>query len=254
VLRVAFVGRKGGVGKTSLTVSVADELVQRGMSVLVIDMDPQANLTAWVGGAEPDSLTMNDALFAAGTDGALDDVVRPSSWPGVSVAGAEERLAEREADNVPARELRLRRLLRTADLGPYDAVLVDSPPSLGLLMLNALNAVDTAVVVTDSERGGMAGVARVLEAIDVVAEESNPGLRVAGIVMNLSDMRVAEHQARWVELQEIHGDLVLGRLPKRAAVGTAYGASVPPRKLDGSLPFVMALSDVVDSLVKENAP
>lgn len=248
---MAFAGRKGGVGKTTLTAAAADELSRRGLAVLAIDMDPQANLTAWLAPPVMDR-SMNDVLYSAAIDDALSAAVVETSWPGVWLAPAEEELASREADRVPAGDLRLRRALRTmVSLHRFDAVLIDSPPSLGPLMLNTLCAADVVVVVTDSERGGMDGVARVLAAAHVVAEDSNPRLRIGGIVMNQFDARISEHAGRWDELRETYGELVLGRLPRRAAVGTAYGASVPPRALGGSLPFTLAVSDILDILIKD---
>lgn len=254
-IRIAFAGRKGGVGKTTLTAAVADELSRRGMKVLAIDMDPQANLSAWLAPAESVERTVNDVLYAAEIDGALSAAIVPSSWPDVWLVAAEEELASREADRVPASDLRLRRALRTAAgvLDRFDVVLIDSPPSLGPLMINTLCAAETLVVVTDSERGGMDGVARVLAAAHVIAEDSNPALALGGIVMNQYDARIAEHAARWEELQGTYPGQVLGRVPRRAAVGTAYGASAPPRNVGGAMPFVLAVSDVLDRVLEISA-
>jgi chromosome partitioning protein len=252
--RIAFAGRKGGVGKTTLTAAAADEFSRRGQRVLAIDMDPQANLSAWLAPPEPPDRTVNDVLYASDIDDALGAAIVPSSWPNVWLVAAEEELASREADRVPASDLRLRRALRTAsDLDRFDVVLIDSPPSLGPLMINTLCAAQTLVVVTDSERGGMDGVARVLLAAHVIAEDSNPMLAVGGIVMNQYDARIAEHAARWDELQATYPGQVLGRLPRRAAVGTAYGASTPPRHVGGSMPFVLAVSDVLDRVLEISA-
>ncbi|MBA3488049.1 MAG: ParA family protein, partial [Longispora sp.] len=214
----------------------------------VIDMDPQANATGWLAPRQRDR-TMNDVLYHSGVDGALDAAIVESAWPGVWIASAEEELASREADRVAGVDLRLKRVLRTSNLERFDTILIDSPPSLGPLMVNALCAAELAVIVTDSERGGLDGVARVLNAVAVVAEDSNPALRIGGIVMNMYDARVAEHDARWKELQELYGGQVLGKLPQRAAVATAYGASVPPRAVSGGSSFVLALATVVDRLL-----
>lgn len=248
-VRIAFAGRKGGVGKTTLTAAAADELSYRGMSVLAIDMDPQANLTSWLAPPAVER-TISDVLYSSDVDDALSAAIVETSWPKVWLAPAEEELASREADRVPAGDLRLRRALRTAaDMDRFDVVLIDSPPSLGPLMVNTLCAADTVVILTDSERGGMDGVARVLSAAHVIAEDSNEALHVAGIVMNSYDARIGEHAGRWEELQMSYPGQVLGRLPRRAAVGTAYGASAPPRAFPGALPFVLAVSDVLDQVL-----
>lgn len=252
--RIAYVGRKGGVGKTSATLSVADDLVHRHLqTVLVIDMDPQSNATAWLGIKNPER-TMSDALYSAHIDGALNNVIVASRWDNVWCAPAEETLASREADRDHAStELRLRRLLRTADLTGIDTVLIDAPPSLGPLLSNALNAVDTAFIVTDSERGGLDGVGRMLDAIHVVAEDSNQALTTGGLVMNHFSLTISEHKERWVELQQLYPDYTHYRLPRRAAVGTAFGASAPVRAFSGGAAYVYAVRDLVDDWLKEAA-
>lgn len=249
--RYTFVGRKGGVGKTACTVATADDLAHRhGMNVLVLDMDPQANATTWLGVSEP-KRTMNDVLYNAKIDGALNAAVVETDFDNVWLVPAEEDLASREADRVASSELRLRRVLRTADLEWVDAVVIDSPPSLGPLMLSCLNAADLGVLVTDSERGGVDGLARVLSAAMTVTEDSNPALRVAGVIMNQFDGRITEHAERWGELERLYRDWPRWKLPTKAAVANAYGASAPPRLMPGGGPFVMFLRDVVEHLLTE---
>lgn len=252
VPRRTFVGRKGGIGKTALTVSTADDLANRhGKNVLVIDMDPQACATTWLGVQSP-KLTMSDVLYSAHVDGALNAAVIETEWPNVWLAPAEEELASREADRTASADLRLRRVLRTADLSWADEVIIDAPPSLGPLLLMCLNAADQAVVVTDAERGGMNGVGKLLATATIVAEDSNPSLSISGIAMNKFDQSTGEHPARWAELGELYPDLPRWKLPKRAAVANGYGASLPPRVMPGGAPFVLFLRDIVDHLVNES--
>lgn len=250
--RIAFGGRKGGIGKTALTVAVADDLSNRcGLNVLVIDMDPQACATTWLGINDP-NITMNDVLYSSNTDGALNSAIMTTEWERVWLAPAEEQLASREADNVPSKDLRLRRVLRTADLSWVDAILMDCPPSLGSLFVMSLNAAEDFVVVTDSERGGVDGVARALDAAAVIAEDANTSLQVAGIVMNKFDQSTSEHPARWAELESLYRDYPRWKLPKRIAVANAYGASSPPRLMKGGAPFTLYVRDVVDHLLSES--
>jgi chromosome partitioning protein len=246
---VTFVGRKGGIGKTALTVSTADDLANRHLrTVLVIDMDPQACASTWLGVTDP-KRTMSDVLYSANVDGALNAAVTETAWPNVWLAPAEEELASREADRVPSSELRLRRVLRTADLSWVDEVVIDAPPSLGPLMLMCLNAARRAVIVTDSERGGVNGVGKMIAAANVVSEDSNPELQIAGIAMNKFDATTSEHPARWKELAQLYPDYERWKLPKRAAVANAYGASAPPRQMPGGAPFMLFTRDMVDHLV-----
>lgn len=256
-LRIVIGGRKGGIGKTAVTVNAADELAHRGMKVLVVDMDPQACATAHVGvNITDETMTMSDVLYSAHVDGAMDDAIVETPWAGVWLAPAEEELASREADRVASSELRLRRVLRTADVAGFDVILIDSPPSLGPLFLMGLNAADRLVVVTDSERGGLDGVGRAIDAARIVAEDSNPNLSLAGVVMNMFHAGTTEHAARWVELEQLYPDLPRWRLPQRAAVATAYGASVPTRAIGGSgAPvYTVALADFVTGLLNGRQP
>lgn len=247
--RIAFGGRKGGIGKTALTVAVADDLACRhGRNVLVIDMDPQACATTWLGVSSPER-TMSDVLYNSSVDGALNSAIVETAWPNVWLAPAEEELASREADQAPSKELRLRRVLRTADLSWVDVVVMDCPPSLGPLFVMCLNAADDLVVVTDSERGGVNGVGKALATAAIIAEDANPELSVAGIVMNKFDATTGEHPARWAELEALYPDLPRWKLPKRAAVANAYGASAPPRLMSGGAPFVLYVRDLVDHLM-----
>lgn len=251
-LRILIGGRKGGIGKSAVTVNAAETMAtSHGLEVLVADMDPQACATAHLGVTDPE-LTMSDVLYHAHVDGALDDAILDTAWPGVHLVAAEEELASREADRVASSELRLRRVLRTANLAGYDVILIDSPPSLGPLFLMGLNAADMVVVVTDSERGGLDGVGRAIDAARIVAEDSNPGLQVAGVVMNMYDARVSEHAARWAELAQLYPDLPHWRLPQRAAVASAYGASAPARRFAGASAFTLGIGDLVADWLTED--
>lgn len=252
--RMAFVGRKGGVGKTATTVTAADDLAYRHtQTVLVIDMDPQANATAWLGVRDPER-TMSDALYHAHVDGALDSVIVGTRWDNVWCAPAEEALASREADRDHASpDFRLRRLLRTADLSWVDTVLVDAPPSLGPLLRNTLNAITQAYIVTDAERGGLDGVARMFATMEVLAEDSNPDLAIGGLVMNRVDARAGEHDARWGELGQVYAGYRRYKMPLRVAVGSAFGASAPPRLYgNGGAAFTYAARELVDDWMKED--
>jgi chromosome partitioning protein len=245
---LVFANQKGGVGKSTVTAGTAGELAQRGMRALVIDLDPQANITAWL--APPViERTSSDVLYSPNVEGALAAAITPSSWPGVDVVPGEQELATREAERVAGADFRLRRAIRGSDLSAYDLVLIDTGPSLGPLLMNAMNAADFAVVVTDAERFGVTGVAYVLDTITVITEDSNPGLQVAGIVMNKYDARTAEHPGRWNELVEKYGGMVWARLPARAVVATASSTSLPVQQLRGDGAWPLGVKDLTDRLL-----
>jgi chromosome partitioning protein len=255
---ITFANQKGGVGKTTLTVSVTAELSRRGLRALVIDLDPQANATAWlvpeIAEPTPAARTSSDVLYSATEPGALASAIIATSWPGVDLVPAELELAGREADRVASPDLRLRKVLRGADLSVYDLVVIDTNPSLGPLLMNALNASDFAVVVTDAERFGVNGVAQVMRTLDVVMEDSNRGLQLAGIVVNKFDSRTAEHVGRWNELVEAYGGSVWARIPHRAAAASAASASVPIHRMrSGDTLLVDAVTELTGSLLELKA-
>lgn len=223
MLTAAVVSLKGGVGKTSVVLGLAGAAAERGLSVLVIDLDPQANATLAL---DPPSIefTVNDVLADA-RSGVLVDGITLSGWTDlVNVVAAEPALEHRN-ERVRDGEKRLR--IAMTGLTGYDLVLIDTPPSLGELTKNALAAADVAIVVTEPTIFALRGAEQALEAIDVVRRTANLRLRPAGIVVG-KVRASAEHRYRLAELQDAFGPLVWAPpLPDRTAVFQAQGACVP---------------------------
>ena len=185
-MRVLVVSnQKGGVGKTTTAISLAAALVERGQRVLIIDLDPQANATSGLGIGKNGGgiysvllkeLPITEAIVHTNID-RLD--LLPS---GPDMAGAEVELVP-----VMAREFRLREALRAAAM--YDTVLIDCPPSLGLLTVNALAAGDDVVVPVQCEYYALEGLAQLLATIDAVHQRLNKKLAVLAIVLTMEDRR-----------------------------------------------------------------
>ncbi len=185
---IAFANQKGGVGKTTSSVNTAVALARRGFRVLLIDSDPQGNATSSFGIDKSllrystydvlvDELPVSRAI--AGTDRPGLDLL-----PSIPVlAGAEIELVE-----VADRERRLRRALAGA-LNRYDAVLIDCPPSLGLLTVNALTAARSVVVPIQCEFLALEGLGQLITTIDLVKRRLNPPLDVVGVLMTMFDAR-----------------------------------------------------------------
>jgi chromosome partitioning protein len=230
---VALVNQKGGVGKTTVTLGLAGAAAAAGVSTLVVDIDPQANATTGMGVWEP-TRTVDDAL-AHERPGALHDCIVDCGWPDGTaerpdVAPSSPLLASREAqlatDPVGAQD-RLRVAMEGLSGDPgYELVLIDCPPSLGLLTVNGLFAADAALVVTEPGAWATDGVAQILRTIDRISGRRRVPLRCAGIAVNrLGRTRDA---AYWHDqLVDAYPDLVHPPVHQRAAVAEAAAQSVP---------------------------
>jgi chromosome partitioning protein len=185
---VAFVNQKGGVGKTTSTVNIAAALADRGERVLVVDIDPQGNATSSFGVDKQDlETTLYDALM---DDVAADEAVIAEVRDRIDLLPATPTLAGAEVELVDhaRREHRLDDTL--AGLRDrYDVVLIDSPPSLGLLTVNALTAADGVVIPVQCEYLALEGVSQVLATIDLIRRNLNRDLQLLGVLMTMYDGR-----------------------------------------------------------------
>jgi chromosome partitioning protein len=233
VLTVALVNQKGGVGKTTVTLGLAGAATAAGLHTLVVDIDPQANATTGLGIWDPGK-TVDDAL-AEERAGAMADCIVVSGWPDGHgrlpfVAPSSAQLATREAhlasDPVGAQD-RLRIALRsiTADL-----VLIDCPPSLGLLTINGLFAADRALVVTEPGAWATDGVAQIIRTVTRISERRQSPLEHAGIVVNrLGRTRDAQYWNQ--QIIEAYPGLVHPPIHQRAAIAEATAQSMSLRAL-----------------------
>jgi len=225
---IAVVNQKGGVGKTTVALGLASAASHAGRRVAVVDLDPQANATSGLAVWEAPT-TVDDAL-AAERAGAVAEVLVASGWEVAGsppdVAASTPRLAQREpqlaTDPVGAQD-RLRLAMAGLD---HDVVIIDCPPSLGLLTVNGLFAADRALVVTEPSAWASDGVAQVTRTIERISMRRPEPLELAGIVVNrLGRTRDARY---WRDqLAEEHGDAVVGSIALRAAVAEAAAQSLP---------------------------
>lgn len=186
--RVAVAMQKGGVGKTTSTINLARAASVAGHRVLVVDLDPQGNASTALAAEDvaDDQVTVADAIVP-GTDVALADVLVPTVWPGVDLApSAGETLATAERLIAAANHGREHRVTEALDglPAPYDLVLIDCPPALGQLTVNALAAVDRVLVVAEADQWSADGLAMLRRTVQGVQRYSNPGLGWAGVLIN----------------------------------------------------------------------
>ena len=184
---VAIANQKGGVGKTTTAINLGAALARAGRRILLVDADPQSNASSGLHCAPSPSPTLYDALAGRA---AFADCVRPTTeerlWlvPATpDMAGAEVELA-----TVPGREFLLRHALRESRAA-YDVILIDCAPSLGLLTLNALAAADAALIPVQCEYLALEGLGHLLHTIDLVRQDLNPNLAIAGLVLTMFDSR-----------------------------------------------------------------
>ncbi len=184
-----FANQKGGVGKTTTVISIGAFLSAQGRSVLVVDMDPQANATSSLGlDKHREDTTVYHALIEKAP---VAKIIKTTSRPRLHVVPSSPILAGAEVELVGmfAREMLLQKALAPV-LRHYDYVLVDTPPSLGLLTVNALTAADDGVIIpVQCEYLALEGLGQLVHTINLVRENLNPRLAIAGVVLTMFDTR-----------------------------------------------------------------
>ncbi|HUG15161.1 MAG TPA: AAA family ATPase [Thermomicrobiales bacterium] len=225
---LALANQKGGVGKTTTAVSIACYFASRGYSTLLIDIDPQGNATSSVGLEKRDLVRSTyDALVGATS---ADEAIVCGVRPGLDVLGANATLAGAEIELVDMRNRERRLQSAVAPVRDrYDAIVVDCPPSLGLLTINALTACDEVVVPIQCEYLALEGLMQLVNTIDLVKRRLNPNLDILGVAMTMFDSRtrlstqVVHDVARFFPNRMFH--TVVPR-SVRLAEAPSYGQSI----------------------------
>lgn len=183
---IAILNHKGGVGKTTTTINLAAAFQQKKKRVMVIDLDGQANLTESFGYSIEEEKTVYGAMKG---EYPLP-IIETGSGISLVPSCLDLSAAESELINEPGREMILRGLIaKVPEVNKYDYILIDCPPSLGLLTLNALTASDYLIIPVQAQFLAMRGMAKIMNVIQIVQERLNLGLKVGGIVITQYDQR-----------------------------------------------------------------
>lgn len=226
---IAVANQKGGVAKTTTTINLGASLAMANQRVLVVDMDPQGNLTSGVGqkGQRGHSGTIYEALTADDPDPRA--YVIPTGVDNLSLIPADRDLtgAEIELVTLDARERRLSRLLSRLAVD-FDYIFIDSPPSLGLLTLNALVAAQRVLIPLNCEYFALEGIAELTATIERVRQAFNPDLAIEGVLLTMYDDRTNLGQQVSANIREYFGDAVYGTvIPRNVRLGEAPSHGVP---------------------------
>src|ERR1700760_2261554 len=198
---IAVLSQKGGTGKTTTVRTLTDVFRRVGLSVLAVDLDPQGNLSDYLD-VDPDaSPTIGDVLSGRAK-------ARQAVHGGIIPANLGLAESELALGGKMGRGLTLKKALREV-AGDYDLVLIDCPPALGLLTVNALVAADYALLSAEAQYFALQGVEQALEVIELARETLNPGLQWLGVVLNIADMRTKHSREAFASLREHFGDKLL---------------------------------------------
>jgi chromosome partitioning protein len=240
----AVVNQKGGVGKTTVSLTVGVAAARRGTRVLVIDLDPQASATTVLARGASDRPTVADSMLDPASC-SLDSTVVATEW-GVDLAPSSRALRSAEAreggeEGVLAEQLE--------KVGDYDLMLIDCPPSLGFLTKEALGAVSRALVVTEPSYLALQAIDELVDTLQDVSGGRNPSLALGGVVLNRAET-TAEHKRSIAEVEEVFGSRVLEpHIPKRAVLQDAMRQGVPPQDLPSH--YADEIAELFDSLAEQ---
>lgn len=252
---IAIANQKGGVAKTTTAINLAAALAEQGRKVLMIDMDPQGNASTGVGielGEREN--TVYDLILG---DAALEDVVTPTPTAGIWIVPSTTDLSSSdiEMQGITRRSHLLRDRLRnpSADANAFDYCLIDCPPSLNLLTINALVAADSVLVPLQSEFFALEGLSHLLLTIREIRQNANPALRIEGVLLTMHDQRNNLSQQVERDARETLGEIVYRTIiPRNVRLSEAPSHAVPVITYDPNSTGARAYRALAQEFIENN--
>lgn len=246
---LAVVNQKGGVGKSTTAVNLSAALGQQGRKVLLVDLDPQGNATSGFGlNKNQREVCVYNALLG---DVELAEIIEPVQIEHVFVVPATIQLAGAEIELVSAfsRETKLKSILATVQ-DEFDYVIIDCPPSLGLLTINALTAAEGLLIPIQCEYYALEGLSKLLDSVRLVKAHLNPVLEVFGVVMTMYDSRTRLAQQVVEEVKDFFGDTVFETMiPRTVRLSEAPSFGQPVTLYDPSGKGAMAYGELAKEVM-----
>jgi chromosome partitioning protein len=253
---IAIANQKGGVGKTTTTINLGAALCERGRQVLVVDLDPQGNASTGLGvEAGERDLTTYELLL---DEASLDEVILPTSTPNLSLIPATVDLSSADIELVSneKRSFLLHDALRQTGIEAFgfDVVLIDCPPSLNLLTVNAMVAAHSILVPLQSEFFALEGLSQLMLTIREIRQSANPSLRIEGIVLTMYDARNNLSQQVEADARQNLGDLVFQTvIPRNVRVSEAPSYALPVLAYDSGSKGAAAYRALADELLRKTS-
>ena len=250
---IAIANQKGGVGKTTTAINIAAALAEMDKQILIIDIDPQGNASTGIGiDQDAREITTYDLIMG---ETSLDAAIQSSPLKNISIIPATTDLssADIELFNSDHRVNMMRDTLRNGDTSSFDYILIDCPPSLNLLTINAMVAADSVMVPLQSEFFALEGLSQLMLTIREVRSSANPSLRIEGVVLTMYDARNNLSVQVEKDARENLGDLVFEQvIPRNVRVSEAPSFAMPVLSYDPQSKGAVAYRALARELTRRN--